>query len=366
MILLAGCTAGKKAFESGNYYGAVHTSVERLRSSPDHKKAAQVLKEAYPMALKWTQDEIDLTLSSNDPQKWDRTVSLMQQVNNLANTIRQSPGALRIIPQPKIYTSEMNMAREKGAEENYQNALSRLSQPDRQSAKQAYFLFGRSLELVPGYRDAEARMHEAKQLATTHVVVEPIPVHSALFQLSADFFYNQVFEYLNGRFPAQSFVQFYSPEELKVAKINAPDLILRLEFFDFVVGNIRHSESEKEATNTVKIETKDTTKVSTVTYKAKIKTFTDQVSSGGVVDLKIADFPAGKLLLNDRIPGEFVWVNQYALFVGDEKALSPEQLRLTRNKALPPPPAQNLFIEFTKPIYNQLTGRLNQFFRQYN
>ncbi|HOI50632.1 MAG TPA: hypothetical protein PK167_15060, partial [Prolixibacteraceae bacterium] len=134
----------------------------------------------------------------------------------------------------------------------------------------------------------------------------------------------------------------------------------------FVVGNIRHSESEKEATNTVKIETKDTTKVTTVTYKAKIKTFTDQVSSGGVVDLKIADFPAGKLLLNDRIPGEFVWVNQYALFVGDEKALSPEQLRLTRNKALPPPPAQNLFIEFTKPIYNQLTGRLNQFFRQYN
>jgi hypothetical protein len=364
MILMA-CSSGQKAFQRGNYFDAVQTAVERLRSNPGHKKSLQVLENSYPQALQWAQGEIDLILSGNDPLKWEKTVGIMRRVNNLASEIRRSPAALNIIPAPKTYTTEMNMALERAAEETYQTGLSLLNQPEKAAARQAHSLFIRSSELVPGYKDTNERIRQAKFKATTHVVVEPIPVHSRVFELSAGFFYNQVFEYLNRRFPAQSFVNFYNPEEFEKAGIKNPDMILQLEFYDFVVGALKHSDSEKEVTNTVKKNPKDTLSTETITYKAKLKTFTDQVASGGVVELKIMEWPSEKLLVNDRIPGEFVWMNRYALFVGDEKALSSEELKLTKQKMIQPPPAQVLFTEFTRPIFDQLTGRLNNYFGKY-
>jgi len=364
-LILMACSSGQKAFQRGNYFEAVHTAVERLRSNPDHRKSRQVLQSSYPQAIQWAQDEIDLALSGIDPLKWEKTVGIMKRVNNLASEIRRSPAALNVIPTPKVYTSEMTMALERAAEETYQAGLARLQQPEREAAREAYSLFMRSNELVQGYRDTPQLIREAKTRATMNIVVEPIPVHSRLFELSAGFFYNQVFEYLNRRFPRQGFVNFFSPEEFDKSGIKNPDMVLRLEFYDFLVGALKQGESEREVTNTVKKFPKDTLNKETITYKAKLKTFTDQVSSGGVVDLKIVEWPSEKLLVNDRIPGEFIWTNRYAIFAGDEKALSTEQLQLTKQKMMQPPPPQVLFTEFTKPIYDQLTGRLNNFFGRY-
>jgi len=364
-VVLMACSSGQKAFQRGNYFEAVNTAVERLRSNPDHKKSAQVLQSSYPQALQWAQDEIDLLLSGNDPLKWEKTVNVMRRVNNLASEIRRSPAALRIVSSPKVYTTEMNLALEKAAEETYQEGLARMNLPERAAAREAFGLFMRSNELVPGYKDTPQLIREAKSRATLNVVVEPIPVHSRLFELSAGFFYNQVYEYLNKRFPHQGFVNFFSPEEFEKSTLENPDMILRLEFYDFLVGALKQSESEREVTNTIKKNPKDTLSNETITYKAKLKTFSDQVASGGVVDLKIVEWPSEKLLVNDRIPGEFVWVNRYAIFVGDEKALSAEELKLTKQKMIQPPPPQMLFVEFTKPIYDQLAGRLNNFFGRY-
>jgi len=365
LLVLLGCSSGQKAFHRGNYFEAVTTAVERLRSKPNHRKSQEVLESSYPLALKWAQDEIDMILSGNDPLKWEKTVGVMRRVNQLASEIRKSPAALRIVPEPKTYSTEMNMALERAAEETYQAGLSLMKQPEKRAAREAYEMFRRSNELVPGYKNSVQLMREAKAKATLNVVIEPIPVHSKMFELSAGFFYNQVFEHLNRRFPPQGFVNFFSPEEFDRSDVENPDMIVRLEFYDFVVGALKQTESEREVTNTVRKNPKDTLNKETITYKAKLKTFTDEVRSGGVVDLKIIEWPSEKLLVNDRIPGEFVWVNRYAIFVGDEKALSPEQLQLTRQKMMQPPPPQALFVEFTKPIFDQLTGRLNNFFGRY-
>ena len=48
------------------------------------------------------------------------------------------------------------------------------------------------------------------------------------------------------------------------------------------------------------------------------------------------------------------------------KELNQKQIDLTKRKTLPLPPEQDLFIEFTKPIYSKLTSNLNRFFRRYN
>lgn len=366
MIILVSCSTGKKALQKGDYFSAITKAVDRLKSAPENKNAIKVLREGYPMTLQWTQEELDLTMSSNDPSKWERAIGLMEQVNRLSSEIRSTPAARKVIRDPKTYTSELNMAYEKAAEERYNEGLKALDMNTRESARAAFDDFMAANHYVAGYKNSGELMEKAKVIATVNVILDAIPAPSAKYKLSSEFFYDQVFKYLNNQYGPNSFVNFYSPYQAEKENLNNPDFVVNMEFFDFSVGNLTRSEKEENLEKKVKIETKDTTRVQYNTYKAKLKTYTDQVNSGGSLRARIIQPATDKLLFDDRIPGSFTWVNKYAIYVGDTEALDKAQLELTKHKAMPLPPAQDLFVEFTRPIYNQLTGKLNGFFRRYN
>ncbi len=363
--LIISCTTGKKALQKGNYFSAVTKAVERLKSDPGNKKASQVLKESYPMALDWSQEELDLSLTSNRAFKWGVAVDLMKKVNRLSNLIRSTPAARKIIPEPKSYSSELNMALEKAAEERYNAGLLELDLNTREAARTAFDHFYIADQFIPGYKEVIQKLEIAKEIATLKVIVEATTVHTQKYKLSSEFFYKQVFEFLNNKYPKEGFVNFYSPKQAETFKIDQPGFVVKMEFSDFSVGNLIRTEKEEEVKKKTEINTKDTAKVEYKTYTAKIKTYTDEVISGGRLNLKIVNFQTNNLLRNNFIPGSFTWVNDYAIFAGDIEALDKKQLELTKRKVLPLPPEQDLFIEFTKPIYEQLTNQLNSFFRKY-
>jgi len=366
LILLVSCSTGKKALQKGDYFSAVSKAVERLKSSPDNKNAIKVLEEGYPVTLEWSQEEMDLILTSNNNFKWEQAVGLMRQVNQLSDEIRSTPAARKIISDPKTYTSELKMATEKAAEERYNAGLTELDANTRESARLAFDHFNKANNFVSGYKNTRELMETAKEMATIKVILEAIPVPSQRYKLSSEFFYDQIFKYLNNQFNSAGFVDFYSPFQAEKEGIKNPDFIVDMEFYDFSIGNLSRSEKEETLEKKVQIESRDTTSIHYKTYVAKLKTFTDQVVSGGTLRLRIIEPATDKLLSDELVPGSFIWVNQYAMFVGDIEALDNNQRELIKRKALPLPPQQDLFIEFTKPIYDQLTQKLNRFFRRYN
>ncbi|MCE4565244.1 hypothetical protein INQ51_13085 [Maribellus sp. CM-23] len=365
VLFFVSCSSGKKALQKGNYYQAIVQAVDRLKSDPDNGKATTVVKEGYPMAIEWSQEELDLALSSNAAFKWERAINIMHQVNHLSEQLRSTPATRKLIADPKTYTSELNMAYEKAAQERYQAGIHFLQQNTREAARTAFNHFLKADQLIPGYQNVLQEMETAKDMATYKVVVEAATVQSRTYKLSSEFFYNQVFEYLNNKYTERSFVNFYSPQQAEKYQIKHPDFIVQMEFFDFSVGNLVRGEKEEELVNKVKVETKDTTRVTYKTYKAKLKTFSDKVISGGRLNYRIIDFNTGNLLRDQLIPGSFTWENRYAIYVGDKQALTDQQFALTKNKAMPLPPHQDLFIEFTRPIYDRLSNELDQFFRRY-
>lgn len=365
-IFITACSTGKKALQKGDYFSAVTKAVERLKSAPDNKNATTVLEEGYPITLDWSQEEMDLILSSNNQFKWEQAINLMQQVNQLSDLIRSTPAARKIVANPKTYTSELNMAFEKAAEERYNAGISELEINTRESARKAFDHFYRADQLISNYKNVRELMAEAKNLATLKVVVQAIPVNTQRYRLSSEFFYNQVFEYLNNQYRASGFVNFYTPVQAEKDGITQPDFVVDMEFFDFSVGNLVRNEKEENVEKMVKIDTRDTTRTEYKKYVAKLKTYTDQVISAGRLRVRIYEALTDKLMTDEIVPGSFTWVNEYAIFAGDIEALDNKQLELTRRKALPLPPEQDLFIELTKPIYNQVTQNLNRFFRKYN
>jgi hypothetical protein len=101
------------------------------------------------------------------------------------------------------------------------------------------------------------------------------------------------------------------------------------------------------------------------TVKATLHHYSKTTTSKGVVSFKIIDAKTGALLSVEKMPGEYVWISEWATFNGDERALSAEQLRLTRLKEQPAPAPQDLFIEFTRPIYDQITSKIREFYKGY-
>lgn len=101
------------------------------------------------------------------------------------------------------------------------------------------------------------------------------------------------------------------------------------------------------------------------TVKATVFIYTKTITSNGVLDFKILDGASGSVITQEKMPGEYVWVTQWATFNGDERALTPEQLELSKLKEAPPPSNQDLFIEFTRPIYDQMIDKVRSYYRRY-
>ena len=371
-IMLVACSTGQKSLERGNYYEAIMKAVNRLGSDPDNRKASQVVREGYPMAVTYYQEEIDQILTSNDPFKWKRTLEMMETVNGMSDGIRRIPAARKQVGTLKTYTSELADVQNRAAQEFYDAGMDALGRKTREEAKQAYFHFQNADALVRGFKDTRQKMLESKDKATLKVVVEQIPVNGK-YEYSAQFFYDNVFQMLNGKFQEKDFVHFFSPTEAQRMKLKNPDMVLKMGFYDFFIDRPQHFEEEKELnrqieeTYTVKISRDSTvTRTRLVPRKGKIKILTDQVASGGLLELKAVDFQSQKIVFTDKIPGEFTWQNKYGIFVGDNEVLDKELAAILKNKMVMPPASQDMFVLFTKPIFNQLTDKLTNYFRQYN
>jgi membrane protein involved in colicin uptake len=99
--------------------------------------------------------------------------------------------------------------------------------------------------------------------------------------------------------------------------------------------------------------------------KATIYYYKKTTVSKGTVTFKVLDAKTNAVLSVEKIPGEYVWISEWATFNGDERALSKEHIALSKQKEKLPPPAQDMFIEFTKPIFDRVTSKINSFYKNY-
>jgi len=367
-LLLLSCSSGKKAFERGDYFNATLQAVNRLRSNPNSEKALQAVKDSYPMSLTWFQGKIDYALSTNSPFKYSEVVDYYEKMNRLSDEISRCPAALNIFPKVNYFTSELEQTRKLAAEEQYQAGLVNEKINTRLAWKDAYFNFKQVDRFAPGYKDVKSRMDEAKYNATIKVIVEKIPVPRA-YQLTSDFFLQQIIENLM-RYRPNEFVEYYSPESADKSKIRNPDQLLKMSFDDFVIGQVYDKESVHEVR-------RDSVEVGTVTLangnkmkayntvRAKLTVYHRELISNGILDVTIIDLLQNNVISQRKFPGQFVWSVEWGSFNGDERALSDKQFAICKRKPSPPPGPQDLFIEFTKPIFNQVTPFLKSFYQKY-
>lgn len=373
LLVAVGCHSGKKALKKGQYDLAVTQAVNRLKMKPSHHKATEVLRTAYPMAVQFHEDRIKTFNLSSDNQRYENIMMEYTALNALYDAIQLSPAAKGIV-NARRYTTELDEVKLKAAELHYALGIKFLDKQNKNDAKLAYNEFERAKQLMQGnFKDCDAKMREAMDWAITRVVVLPVEVHSNSLKMSNDYFQNKIIQHLYEN-RISKFVEFYTQTEAANLKLRV-DEILDLSFDDFVVGQLTIEKLQRERINDSVVvgetkvyipETKRDTIVK-VYGKAKATLFVTRrtVESKGVLDMKIIDKKTNTILQNDKMPGAYTWVNQFGYYQGDVKALTKEDLELTQGRELPPPPPQDLFVEFTRPIFAQLMSRIQQRYQNY-
>jgi hypothetical protein len=368
IILISSCSSGKKAYEKGNYFDAVMQAVSRLRQNPDHSKSKEILKKSYPQALNWFETDAQNQITSNAPNKWRNALDAYDKMNQMYESIRQSPGALKVIKEPKNFYNEIGPIKGKAAEEVYNSGITSLMKGTREDAKRAYFNFVEANRFVPGYKDVIEYLDKAKFEATLHVAVEQLAIPTR-YSLTGGFFQDKIEEYLNQNYPDRGFVKFYTSKNVPINELPKVDQILRLQFDDFSIGNTTVNEREEAVkkdsvkVGEAKIDGKTVPVYNTVT--AKLTTVRKVVVSKGLLSMVIVDAKTKGVLTHQKLQGEHTWESTWGRFNGDERALTDIQLALCKRREQQPPSAQDLFFEVTKPIYNKLTPAINTFYRNY-
>lgn len=365
------CSSGKKAFEQGNYDEAVTTAISRLQKSPTNTKAQKVLKEAFPAAVNFHLSKVENWKNSQEQFRWERVANEYQQIHALTDVLVNCPACLKVTGTPKRYFDELQNSKVFAADERFAVGQSAMKQAydNRKAAKDAFFNFSVVEELVPTYKGIKNKLDESYELASIDVVVEQVSVHSPTYALSNEYFQGKINEFLRTNHKLNQFVRFHSPEMAEQNKLK-PDHIIRLQFDDFIVGQTYVE------TNTNTVTSKDSVKVGETTVNgkkipvfnkvtAKLTQSRKAVTSKGILDFQVIDFKNKQKIYQDKIAGEFVWLNEWGNFNGDERALTKQQINLTRNKELLPPPPQQLFTEFTKPIYDQITRKIKKYYENY-
>jgi hypothetical protein len=370
VTLLSACSSGKKSLNNGNYDEAVFQSVERLQSNGNHRKASTVLQASYPLAVKFHLDRVTNLAATNVASKLDDIVNEYESLNRLYDKVQLSPVALTLIAAQR-YTQQLTDAKNEAAKFHYNQGEKNMQLANKQLAKEAYLEYELAAKYAPNlYMDYQFKMDKAMNLAITRILVLPTEVHSNILKISNDYFKNKIIQYLYER-PLSKFVMFYAQNDVNAGNIKI-DEILDLSFDDFVVGQLTTNKLERKVINdsvktkaTVKINGKDTVVVGYRKAEATLFVTRKTVESTGVLDVKIVNAYSKTILQQEKIPGTFIWVNQFGTYQGEKVALTDADLKLVGNLDSPVPAPQQLFYEFTVPIFNKLIRRLEDRYRNY-
>lgn len=363
------CSSGKRLYEKGEYDGAVMKASQRLKQAPNNAKAKNTLRNAYTLALKTHLDAIQQADSFRTENYYDITLSNYTALYNLEQTIKFCPACLKVVKN--LYEVDIKLAQTKNdaLAFYYKRGSDYLALGGKTNARKALIDFNKVVSIQYNYKDIGTQVNQAKWEASEKIVINHIPMHSKSNSISNEFLEKKILEYCYNNIQANRLVQFLTPEEAKRENILMPDQIIDIYFDDFIVGQTYVKENNQEykkdsvIMGTTNVNGKEQSVYGSV--KASIRSFEKTVVSSGLMNLSISKPSSNSTLLTEKIPGTYTWVCKWGNYNGDSRALSKDLISLCQGKEQMPPMPQDLFIEFTKPIYSQLTSRLNSFYNSY-
>lgn len=364
LFFLTACSSSKQQFEKGNYEKAVTLSIKKLRKKPDNSKQKAILKAAYGYAVQVSEQKIKQQQQSTDRFKWDAVIAQYRKMQQLYTDLLQCPGCLAVVSSVD-FQNELNEALTAGAQVYVEEGQKALATKEKEGGRLAYRHFAQAKVYQNNYGNIDLMLNDARTQGTEVIGVSRIPVSSKGLELNTAFFLQQLTQAMND---LNYFFAVFAPVEQLVEQQQVPDQVVDLSFDDYYIGQTYVKEiRESLVRDSVKVgEVTDSLGKKYAVYgevKADLQRYEKTIESGGLLNIAIVDPNNQSILFQQKIPSTTVWKNDWATYQGDKRALTKEELALTREKELLPPPPQDLFYSFTRPLFDQTANLLRRRYR---
>ena len=364
LFLLSACTSSKQQFEKGNYEKAVALSIKKLRKKPDNNKQKNILKAAYAYTVQVSEEKIKQHQQSIDRFKWDRVIEQYRKMQQLYTDLLQCPACLAVI-EPIDLQNELNQALAEGAQVYVEEGQKALATQQKEGGRLAYRHFAQAKAYQNNYGNIDRMLNQARIQGSEIIGISRIPVSSKGLELNTAFFLQQLTQALND---LNYFFAVFAPVEQLAEQQQVPDQVVDLSFDDYYIGQTYVKEvRESLVRDSVKVgEVTDSLGTKYTIYgevKADLQRFEKTIESGGLLNIAIVEPKSRSILSQEKIPSTTVWENDWATYQGDKRALTKEELALTQEKELLPPPPQDLFYSFTRPLFDQTASLLRRRYR---
>jgi len=368
ILLLASCVSAEKALDKGNNKDAVWKALGKLKKKPKDSKTLNILEEAYPLFVSDYMQEITDLERSYEEFKWEKILDKYETLEEAYRKIREIPAARRAFPDLHSYGFEIQQAEEKAIAERYEVGMELLAQGEREKARRAFDHFTYILNKDNIYKDAAQRLEEARDLATVFVGIAPVGVPSFRYDRSAADFEYEIARRLSEE-NRNDFVRYVLPTE---RNIRPEDLnhIIQMRFDNFRIDNGRDREQvfnrRRNNVATEEIVVGDSTIVRPVSVEAEIHCFSREIVASGDLELQILDQDTRRVEERRRFDGNYTYRAEWGYFEGDSRALDSGDTNCMERRTAPTTPREEeLFVEFTVPIYEQVTDYLARHYRNY-
>ncbi len=356
LVVVDACTSGKAALKKGNYYEAVLESVHRLRSSPDNKKAKAVLAQGYTLAVEYIDTDIQNAITADDPAKWRNAVKGYESINYLADQIKTSPGARKVITNPATRFKELADAKGKAAEESYQFGITALMKNTREDSKQAYFSFKDANNYQPGYKECIEMMTQAEFNATLRVAYEEINASRINYG------------------SLQPVIRSVERQFLSFKPIAQKDTVPPQQYLRLIFNGYEEDARASITTSTEDVKTqvktgtkkgpdgKDQDVMETVSARVTYFRKTKRGSAHG--SFSVTDVASNAVLQNQNVDGNSSWQYDWATYSGDARALSSSQANLCKLRETNPSD-QYLYNQAMSNLQSSLASQLKGYYSQF-
>jgi len=355
-------------YEKGSYDEAVELAAKKLQKKPTDAATLDILQNAYRFAVEDHETRIRNNSNSNNDLKWEWNYSEYLGLQRLYDAIRKSPAVFNIV-HPTDYSSYVATYREEAGNARYDRGLALMESNNKNSYKQAYYEFGRALDLKPGDLSAKQKKEEAYASAVTNVIV--LPVVQSGYQYSSynysysDFDYN-IMRYLNNN-NSNLFVRYYSPAEATGYNIRT-DQVVEMRFSNVDIDRYRDQRSTKEVSRQVVVKETvikpDSVIKQYATVKAKITTVRRTLQSNGLLQVTVRDYNS-QWLWSDTYRGDYNWSAEFSTYTGDARALSEEDTKLLDHKETYPPANNEIMQIIMNEIQNKAECGIKDYFNRF-
>ena len=336
--------------------------IERLKKNPNDADAAKQLPEAYEQAAEVRKNINSNTFNNmNEGDRWIEISKQLLVAQQLYSEIKGSPVISKIIPNPWDPTVKIQEAKQKAAEEYYNQGQQYLTYNNRPYARKAYDMFVKANTAYPNYKDVREMMQQSQLLATIKVVVNQVNYDNYgwnYWGFNNDYLQYKITRDLNNS--SYRNVKFYSEDEARRLNIR-PDRIVNLTFTDLYIGQLFNDRYSIDRSKQIEVGQTKTIPPQPIyeTVKATVYVTRRVLQSRASLECRIYDWASNRNILFDRFPDNNTWKDESARYTGDKRALEQSDWNLINNSSNINPPSRNeLAQRLIDNCYNQLLSRI--------